>query len=265
MHDDLPTEPRMSRLARLARASRAAFGFAFDVTLPPLCPACRDLVGDQGGLCAPCWSKLAFITPPYCERLGIPFVYDPGPGILSMEAIADPPAYQRARAAVRFDETARTLVHAFKYGDRIDLAPTMARWMAQAGRELLAEADALIPVPLHWRRFWTRRFNQAAELARTISALSGVPVSHEALKRVRATAQQVGLDQSERAANVEGAFRVPAEQRTELRGRRLVLIDDVLTSGATVDTCARALLRAGAVNVDVLVFARVVQGIRAPI
>jgi ComF family protein len=265
MHDDVQTEPRMSRLARFARASRAAFGFAFDVTLPPLCPACRDLVGDQGGLCAPCWSKLAFITPPYCERLGIPFVYDPGPGILSMEAIADPPAYQRARAAVRFDETARTLVHAFKYGDRIDLAPTMARWMAQAGRELLAEADALVPVPLHWRRFWARRFNQAAELAKAISAISNVPVSHDVLKRVRATAQQVGLDQNERAVNVEGAFRVPAEQRPEVRGRRLVLVDDVLTSGATVDTCARALLRAGAVNVDVVVFARVVQGIRAPI
>ena len=265
MYDDVGTEPKPSPLARLARASRAAFGFAFDVTLPPLCPACRDLVGDQGGLCAPCWSKLAFITPPYCERLGIPFVYDPGPGILSMEAIADPPAYQRARAAVRFDETARTLVHAFKYGDRIDLAPTMARWMAQAGHELLAEADALVPVPLHWRRFWARRFNQAAELAKTISSLSGVPVSHEALKRVRATAQQVGLNESERAVNVEGAFRVPAEQRADVRGRRLVLIDDVLTSGATVDTCARALLRAGAVNVDVLVFARVVQGVRAPI
>src|SRR5262245_34194122 len=101
MHEDVAAEPRPSRFARFARASRAAFRFAFDTTLPPLCPACRALVGGDGGLCAPCWSKLAFITPPYCERLGIPFVYDPGPGVLSMEAIADPPAYQRARAAVR--------------------------------------------------------------------------------------------------------------------------------------------------------------------
>src|SRR5262245_6508176 len=137
-HDDVHAEaPAPSRFARLLRASRSALGFAFDAALPPLCPSCRDLVAAHGGLCAPCWSKLAFITPPYCERLGIPFVYDPGPGILSMEAIADPPSYQRARAAVRFDETARTLVHAFKYGDRIDLAPTMAGWMAQAGRQLL--------------------------------------------------------------------------------------------------------------------------------
>src|SRR5262249_33550500 len=156
-------------------------------------------VAAHGGLCAPCWSKLAFITPPYCERLGIPFVYDPGPGILSMEAIADPPSYQRARAAVRFDETARTLVHAVKYRDGIDVAPTMAGWMAQAGRQLLQEADALVPVPLHWRRFWARRFNQSAELAKAISGECGVPVAHEVLRRVRATAQQVGLNQTQRA------------------------------------------------------------------
>jgi ComF family protein len=261
--DAEPSQP--SRLARFARASRAALGFVFDTALPPLCPACRDLVGDQGGLCAPCWSKLGFITPPYCERLGIPFVYDPGPGILSMEAIADPPSYQRARAAVRFDETARTLVHAFKYGDRTDLAPIMGRWMAQAGSMLLDEADALVPVPLHWRRFWARRFNQAAELAKAIAAISHVPIAHDVLKRVRATAQQVGLKAAERAENVQGAFRVPAELRHEVRGKRLVLIDDVLTSGATVDSCARALLRAGAADVDVLVFARVVQAVRAPI
>jgi ComF family protein len=264
--EDVGEEPAApSRLARFARASRAALGFAFDTALPPLCPACRNLVGEQGGLCASCWSKLAFITPPYCERLGIPFVYDPGPGILSMEAIADPPSYQRARAAVRFDETARTLVHAFKYGDRTDLAPIMGGWMAQAGRMLLEDADALIPVPLHWRRFWARRFNQAAELAKAIAAISHVPVAHEVLKRVRATAQQVGLKATERAENVQGAFRVPAELRDAVHGKRLVLVDDVLTSGATLETCARALLRAGAANVDVLVFARVVQGVRAPI
>src|SRR5499427_6606839 len=115
-----------------------------------------------------CWSKISFIAPPYCERLGIPFPYDPGPGVLSMEAIADPPAYRRARAAVRYDDVSRKLVHALKYGDRLDLAPTMGRWMARAGRELLADADALVPVPLHWRRQWTRRFNQSALLAQII-------------------------------------------------------------------------------------------------
>lgn len=184
-------------------------------------------------------------------------MYDPGPGVLSMQAIADPPAYHRARAAVRFDEISRALVHALKYGDRLDLSPMMGRWISHAGSELLAQADALVPVPLHWRRQWTRRFNQSAMLAAAISAQSGVPVAASALNRVKATMQQVGLSRPERARNVQGAFKVPDEGRPAVAGRRLVVVDDVLTSGATVDGCARALLRAGAANVDVLVFARV--------
>jgi ComF family protein len=252
------------RFAGLAQFGRTAFGMVLDTALPPLCAACRQPVGGGGGLCAPCWSKVSFIAPPYCERLGIPFAYDPGPGILSMEAIADPPAYGRARAAVRFDDVARDLVHALKYADRLDLATTMGQWMARAGREVLGEADALVPVPLHWRRLWARRFNQAAVLAQVIGEASGVPVSH-AVKRVRATAQQVGLSRAERATNVQGAFRVPAGGEAAVHGRRLVLVDDVLTSGATIDTCARALLRAGANSVDVLVFARVVAAVRTPI
>src|SRR5271167_4613060 len=130
-----------------------------------------------------------------------------------MEAIAAPPSYGRARAAVRFDDVARDLVHALKYGDRLDLATTMGQWMARAGRELTAEADALVPVPLHWRRLWARRFNQSAMLAATISAESGVPIAGAALKRVKPTAQQVGLSRSGRAANIQGAFRVPAESK----------------------------------------------------
>jgi ComF family protein len=253
-----------SRLSRLALPVRRAFRTVIDIALPPLCPACREPVEDQA-LCATCWSKLSFIARPYCERLGIPFAYDPGPGLLSMQAIADPPAYDRARAAVRYDDIARALVHAFKYGDRLDLAPTLGRWTANAGRELLAEADALIPVPLHWRRLWARRFNQSASLAQAVSAASAVPVLHGALKRAKATAHQVGLSQAERAVNVQGAFRVSPEGKAEIAGRRLVLVDDVLTSGATVDACTRALLRAGAANVDVLVFARVVAAAKSAI
>ena len=249
----------------IAAFLRSAIGRVVDVALPPLCPSCREPLGDGVGLCAPCWSKLSFIAPPYCARLGIPFTYDPGPGLLSMEAIAAPPAYDRARAAVRYDDIARALVHAFKYGDRGDLAPVMGRWMARAGQELLKDADGLIAVPLHWRRLWARRFNQSAALAAAVSGIAGVPVLHDSLKRVRATAQQVGLSKAERADNVQGAFRVPADGKAAVAGRRLVLIDDVLTSGATVDTCARALLRAGAAHVDVLVFARVVAPVRAPI
>ena len=251
-------------IKRAADAVRAVLRGTLDLALPPLCPACRE-PAEGRGLCPGCWSKLSFITRPYCERLGIPFVYDPGPGILSMEAIADPPAYHRARAAVRFDDISRALVHGLKYGDRLELAPMLGRWISHAGRELLAEADALVPVPLHWRRQWARRFNQSAMLAAAVSAESGVPVAAGALKRVKPTAQQVGLTRSERALNVQGAFRVPEKGRSAVAGRRLVLVDDVLTSGATVDGCARALLRAGAANVDVLIFARVAQPTRTSI
>ena len=251
-------------LDAVSGAWAAASRLALDIALPTLCVSCREPV-DGEGVCAECWTKLSFIAPPFCPRLGIPFVYDPGPELLSMEAIANPPAYQRARAAVRYDDVARTLVHALKYQDRTDLAPTMGRWMARAGQELLADADILVPVPLHWRRGWSRRFNQSGALARVISRESGVKVASEALGRVRATEQQIGLSRAQRASNVQGAFKVAAERNADIAGRRVVLIDDVLTSGATTDACARALLRAKAARVDVLVFARVVDTHKAPI
>lgn len=237
---------------------------ALDIALPLQCVACREPVASDG-VCAACWSQLSFIAPPFCSRLGIPFVYDPGPDILSMQAIAAPPAYHRARAAVRYDEVARTLVHHLKYNDRTDLAPTMGRWMARAGHELLVDADVLVPVPLHWRRAFSRRFNQSGALAKAIGHASGVPVARDALRRVRPTEHQIGLSRAQRATNVQGAFKVPPEGRHEIQGRRIVLVDDVLTSGATSDACARALLRARAAQVDLLVFARVVEIAGSPI
>src|ERR1700760_1666277 len=188
---------------------------ALDIALPTLCVSCREPV-EGDGVCAECWTKLAFIAPPYCPRLGIPFVYDPGPDMLSMEAIASPPAYARARAAVRYDEVARTLVHALKYQDRTDLAPAMGRWMARAGAELLDDADALVPVPLHWRRGWSRRYNQSGALARVIERQSGVRLRGDLLQPVRATEQQVGLSRPQRASNVQGAFKVSADRLNEI-------------------------------------------------
>jgi ComF family protein len=253
-----------SALGAWRRAWSHAARLALDVALPTLCVACREPV-DGEGVCAECWAKLSFIAPPYCPRLGIPFVYDPGPDMLSMEAISNPPAYARARAAVRYDDVARTLVHALKYQDRTDLAPAMGRWMARAGHELLGEADVLVPVPLHWRRAWRRRYNQSGALARVIERQTGVKVAPEALRRIRPTEQQIGLSRTQRASNVQGAFKVAADRQFLIAGRRVVLIDDVLTSGATVDACARALLRAKAASVDVLVFARVVDSHKTPI
>src|ERR1700760_2833906 len=263
-----PSRSIATRLRGALGACRGAWShaarLALDIALPTLCVACREPV-DGEGVCAACWSKLSFIAPPYCPRLGIPFVYDPGPELLSMEAIANPPAYNRARAAVRYDDIARTLVHALKYQDRTDLAPAMGRWMARAGQPLLGEADILVPVPLHWKRGWSRRYNQSGALARVIERQSGVRLVTGALRRVRPTQQQIGLSRTERASNVQGAFQVAPERKSDIAGRRVILVDDVLTSGATVDACARALLRAKAAQVDVLVFARVVDTHKAPI
>ena len=175
-----------SHARRFGQAWRTGLRAALDVALPPLCPSCREPLAD-GALCAACWSKLSFIAPPFCARLGVPFAYESGQGLLSMEAIANPPAYDRARAAVRYDDVARALVHGLKYQDRLDLAPTMGRWMARAGRELLRDCDALVPVPLHWRRLWARRFNQSAALAKVIAAdRPGIAVAHASLARVKA-------------------------------------------------------------------------------
>jgi ComF family protein len=251
-------------LRRLGGWGTKSARLALDVALPTLCVACRAPVAGEG-VCAACWSRLSFIAAPYCPRLGIPFACDPGADVISEEALVRPPAYRRARAAVRYDDVARALVHALKYQDRTDLAPVMGRWMARAGAEVLGEADLVVPVPLHWRRLLARRFNQAGALARGMAAVAGRPVASGVLTRVRPTAHQIGLSRTERAANVQDAFRVPAGSEAALAGRRIVLVDDVLTTGATSEACARALTRAGAASVDVLVFARVVDTRGGPI
>jgi ComF family protein len=242
------------------RAAFASLGRAtLDLVYPPTCLACPRATGEHGALCAECWRAIRFIERPYCERLGTPFEQDLGEGLISPQAVADPPVYARARAAARFEEgPARRLVHRLKYSDRMELAAPIGRWMARAGAELLGEAEALTPIPLHPLRLWRRQFNQAAALAQAVSRIAGLPCDLSLLNRVKPTRAQVGLSRAQRADNVQGAFRVPPEAEARVRGRRIVLIDDVLTSGATVNAAARVLLRAGAAQVDVLVFARVV-------
>ena len=233
---------------------------ALDLVFPPACLACRRACSQPDGLCAACWGEMRFIERPYCERLGTPFPVDlDSPGLLSPEAIAQPPVFARARAVAQFDDgPARRLIHQLKYGDRPDMAAPMAVWMARAGDEILGEADVLVPVPLHPLRLAQRRFNQSALLARAISRRCGVPTDVDALRRRKSTTPQVGLTRTQRALNVQGAFHVPPERRVSIEGRAVVLVDDVLTSGATINAAARVLLRAGARRVDVLVFARVV-------
>lgn len=238
----------------LRRAAAAGLGFVY----PPTCPGCAAATAVPHALCASCWSGLRLIERPFCERLGTPFALDLGSGpLLSPRAIADPPVYGRARAVALYDGTARDLVHRLKYGDRLDLSRTMARMMAASGRELLDEIDLIVPVPLHFFRLWRRRFNQSAVLARAIARLCEKRCDVRALARVRATRPQVGLTRNQRALNLQGAFRVPETARPRIAGRRLLLIDDVATTGATGNAAARALLRGGADSVDLLTFATV--------
>ena len=253
--------PFGQRIGVVSNVFASAGRSLLDLLYPPSCMACRSPVAEAGNLCVACWTRIRFIERPYCERLGTPFTHDLGPGILSPSAIADPPAYGRARAVARYEEgPGSQLVHQLKYGDRIEIARPMGRWMARAGAELLETADLLVPIPLHRKRLFSRRFNQAAVLAGEISKNHPILVDTIALRRVKATPPQVGLTRAQRASNVQGAFRVDPSHRDRIVGRRIILIDDVLTSGATTDAAARILLRAGAANVDVLVFARVVTG-----
>ena len=258
--DEETAAERVPLVRRVGRSAGAVVAGVLDLAMPPQCLACDTPVAGRGALCPACWSKLALIEKPYCARLGIPFAYDLGPGALSAEAIADPPPFDRCRAVAIYDDIARALVHGLKYRDRLDLAGWMAEWMLRAGSELIADAAVVVPVPLHRRRLWGRRFNQSAVLARTLSEAAGKPFSPMALTRVRATAQQVGLSASERDRNVRGAFQVAPTAKMAIAGRRVLLVDDVLTTGATARAATRALLRGGAAAVDVLVFARVVRG-----
>jgi ComF family protein len=247
-------------MADIKGLSRIALKWPARILFPPVCAGCRRHVSQPGVLCAECWPKLRLLERPWCPVMGTPFVHDMGAGFLSAEAIADPPPFDRARAAVAYSGVARRMVQGLKYQDRTDLAPWMARWMLRAGAELVAEADVIVPVPLHWRRFFRRQFNQSAELGRALSRLSGLPFAPSAVRRVKLTRQQVGLERHEREQNVRAAFRVPAEEEIRIAGRRVLLIDDVYTTGATVRAVTKALKKGGAGAVDVLTFARVLPG-----
>lgn len=248
------------RAAEFKRWVETAASLPARLMFPPVCAGCRRLVAAPGTLCGQCWAKLRFIERPWCEVLGTPFGHEMGEGILSADAIANPPPFARARAAVVYSGVARQMVLGLKFRDRTELAPWMARWMMRAGSELLDDADVIVPVPLHRRRFFWRRFNQSAELARAVAAQSGRRFAPEAVIRARATRQQVGLGAREREDNVRGAFRVPPQAEILVRGRRVLLVDDVYTTGTTVSAVTRALKRGGAREVDVLTFARVLPG-----
>ena len=246
-------------LVKAAAPIRRAGTVLLDALLPPRCLACAGPAGSHGAVCAACWNGLALLGAPCCARCGHPFEVDPGPDALCGACLRTPPAFGRARAVMRYDEASRGLLLAFKHRDRTQAAPAFGRWMARAGAELLADADLLVPVPLHWTRLFARRFNQSALLAQAIGRVAGIAVAPDLLQRRRRTPSQGRLSRTDRAANVRGAFRAHPRRGRLARGRNVLLIDDVYTTGATVTACARVLRRAGAASVDVLTLARVVR------
>ena len=231
-----------------------------NVLYPPLCIACREQVSEPGSLCPECWRTLHFLDGPVCAACGLPFEIDPGGETLCAGCHAYPPSFDKARAVLRYDDASRKPILALKNADRLDLAPTFGRWLERAGRELLVQSELIVPVPLHHFRLWKRRYNQSAELARALSRLGGLPVDPFALRRVRSTPSQGEMPSaSARRRNVRGAFGVPERCRSAVDGKRVLLVDDVLTTGATANACAKALKRAGAANVYVIALARVVR------
>ena len=229
-------------------------GMLLDLLLPPRCLRCNEAVSEQGALCAACWNKIGFIGAACCDCCGLPFDVDLGEGTLCALCARDQPPFARARSALRYDEESRPLVLAFKHGDRLQLAPALGRFMHRAGTKLLAETDVIVPVPLHWTRLFTRRYNQAAVLAHEVGKASGIRVSADLLQRSRATPSQGRQSRSQRRRNVAGAFAV--KRGRTVAGLRVLLIDDVLTTGATAAECARVLLKSGAARVEVLTLAR---------
>ncbi|MEA2781777.1 MAG: hypothetical protein QOK29_3321 [Rhodospirillaceae bacterium] len=237
---------------------RRAAGRLLDLVLPPRCMACGKPVAEAGALCPECWSAIAFLSPPFCSRCGYPFEYELGEETLCAACRASPPVYDRARAVLRYDAGSREMLLAFKHADRLDLVPAFGRWLARAGADLFAEADLIAPVPLHWTRLFTRRYNQAALLAQAVAREAGGSFRPDLLIRRRRTAPQ-RLGRAARARNVAGAFAVPVRRRELVEGRRVLLVDDVRTTGATLNACARALKAVGASGVDVLTLAMVVR------
>ena len=250
---------------RIMRGARLVGSALLDLAYPPVCLNCDAPTATPDTLCPACFKGLRPITAPLCPVLGLPFAVSLGPDTLSTEALADPPPFGRARAAVIYGEVASTIVSRLKYGDRPELARFCARLMAGAGHQLWIEAPVLVPVPLHRARQRERRYNQSAELAHQIGRLTGLDVDPALVQRIRKTRQQVGLSGDGRQRNVAGAFAVHPDALVRLRGRRVVLVDDVYTTGATVKAVTRSLRKAGIDAVDVVTFARVVIGADLPI
>ena len=238
--------------------ARGAVRQIVDYALPPRCPGCGLVVEDAHRFCLDCWQALAFLGEPCCTRCGLPFEYDAGGDAECAACMAQPPAFDRLRAAVAYGEIARKVALKLKYSGRPGLAETLAHFMQ---RHLDPDpADALlVPVPLHRWRIWRRGYNQSALIASALSRRSGIAADLALIDRVKATPPLKGLGRAERALAVRGAFRMSEGARARVRERTVILVDDVYTSGATANACAKVLKRGGAARVNILCWARVVR------
>ncbi len=232
-------------------------GLALDTLLPPRCQACANLVARDKALCGVCWQGLSLIDAPICDRTGAPLPFALGDKTVSLAAMHHPPKYDRARAAVHYKETGRVLVHRLKFHDMPEMADFLVGYMMRAGADVLADKPLILPVPLHFTRLWKRRYNQSAELARRLARRAGLDYAPHILRRVKPTKAQIGLTRAKRRNNLRGAFAVRG--KNAIVGKQVLLIDDVMTTGATAEACAMVLRRAGAAKIDVLTFARVVR------
>ena len=250
-----PAIPFGRSLDLVARSLRPAL----DLLLPPHCAGCGEPVGAPGQLCAGCFAQVGFVTDPCCGRCGLPLGSEAagGPMRLCGPCRRQPPPWRQARAALLYDGQGRALILRLKHPGSEDVAALLARHMARAGERLLSGADVLVPVPLHRWRLLRRGYNQSALMAQHLSKLAGKPVCVDALRRIRATPPLGGLSAQARADAMANVIALRPRRRSRVESQRILLIDDVLTSGATAAACTRALLDAGALNVDVLVASRV--------
>jgi ComF family protein len=230
-----------------------------DGLLPPRCFSCGEYVEAQGDLCGGCWSALNFIAAPYCACCGLPFIYsEASDNALCGACLKHQPGYDMARAALHYDEGSKGLILALKYRDKTDGAKSFGRMMLRAAAQMIGETDLILPVPLHRMRLWRRRYNQAGLLAEEIGQRSGKAVDFLTLIRKKATPSQGSLTRRQRFSNMRGAFGVDGPRRARVRDKRVLLVDDVMTTGATVSECARTLKQAGAAFVGIVILARVV-------
>ena len=229
-----------------------------DLILPPMAHDSREATA-AAGLSADAWSKVIFLEAPVCDGCGAAFEFDGGDFASPHCAacLARPYRFARARAACVYDDASRGLILKYKHGDQQQFADLFSRWLTRAAADLIEEADVVIPVPLHRMRLLSRRFNQAAEIARPLARRAGLDYLPDALIRTERTDSQGGKSARGRRLNVKKAFAVTEAGRRRIKGRRILLVDDVLTTGATAEACAKALLEAGARHVDLAVIARV--------